>query len=66
MCASDGTAMCGEPRVAAECTYTERDHGDGSDTRRCSWPTSPITHDPDVAWQVNGLAAQSGIEPSGP
>ena len=27
---------------------------------------APLSHDPDVAWLVNGLAAQSGIEPSGP
>ena len=33
MCGSDGTAMCGEPRVAAECTCTEREFG------RCSRPT---------------------------
>ena len=189
MCGGDGTAMCGEPRVAAECTYTERefgrcsrptvrpgrnvndnrDHGDGSSTRprgrrtsgsltetrvrdwqywperfdgsadrtmnpcaldgtdqrartvlaacvepdgpvdadgeqalvidderhpvflsggeaarqweaatgarvrrprrrRCSWQrlVAPLSHDPDVAWLVNGLAAQPGIEPSGP
>ena len=33
MCGGDGTAMCGEPRVAAECTYTEREFG------RCSRPT---------------------------
>ena len=165
MCGGEGTAMCGEPRVAAECTCTERevgrcsratvrpgrtvnderDHGDGSDTRprgrrtgpwnpcaldgtdqrartvlaacvepdgpvdadgeqarviddarhpaflsggeaarpwdaatgarvrrprrrRCSWPrlVAHRSHDPDVAWRVNGLAAQSGIEPSGP
>ena len=189
MCGGDGTAMCGEPRVAAECTCTERevgrcsrptvrpgrnvndkrDHGDGSDTRprgrrtsgsltetrvrswqywpelfnwskdrtmnpcpldgtdqrarhvlaagvepdgpvdadgdqalviddvhhptflpggeaarpweaatgarvrrprlcRCSWPrlVAHRSHDPDVAWLVNGLAAKDGIEPSGP
>ena len=187
MCGGEGTAMCGEPRVATECTCTarefgrcsrptvrpgrnvndERDHGDGSDTRprgrrtsgsltktrvrswqywpelfngskdrtmnpcpldgtdqrarhvlaagrrarrtgrrrwrsgsghrpmhhptflpggeaarpweaatgarvrrprrrRCSWPTSPVIHDPDVAWRVNGLAAKDGIEPSDP
>ena len=91
MCGGDGTAMCGEPRVAAECTLTERefsrcsrptvrpgrtanderDHGDGSDTRprgRCSWQrlVAPRSNDPDVAWLVNGLAAQPGIEPSGP
>ena len=36
--------------------------------RRCSWQrlVAPLSHDPDVAWLVNGLAAQSGIEPSGP
>ena len=36
--------------------------------RRCSWPrlVAPLSHDPDVAWRVNGLAAQSEIEPSGP
>ena len=33
MCGGEGTAMCGEPRVAAECTYTEREFG------RCSRPT---------------------------
>ena len=33
MCGGEGTAMCGEPRVAAECTCTERDFG------RCSRPT---------------------------
>ena len=33
MCGGDGTAMCGEPRVAAECTCTEREVG------RCSRPT---------------------------
>ena len=33
MCGGDGTAMCGEPRVAAECTCTEREFG------RCSHPT---------------------------
>ena len=33
MCEGDGTAMCGEPRVATECTYTEREFG------RCSRPT---------------------------
>ena len=33
MCGGDGTAMCGEPRVAAECTHTERKVG------RCSRPT---------------------------
>ena len=25
-----------------------------------------LSNDPDVAWLVNGLAAQDGIEPSGP
>ena len=30
MCGGEGTAMCGEPRVAAECTCTEREFG------RCS------------------------------
>ena len=30
MCGGDGTAMCGEPRVATECTCTEREVG------RCS------------------------------
>ena len=36
--------------------------------RRCSWQrlVAPRSHDPDVAWRVNGLAAQPGIEPSGP
>ena len=36
--------------------------------RRCSWPrlVAPLSHDPDVAWLVNGLAAKDGIEPSGP
>ena len=33
MCGGDGTAMCGEPRVAAECTCTAREFG------RCSHPT---------------------------
>ena len=33
MCGGEGTAMCGEPRVAAECTYTGREFG------RCSRPT---------------------------
>ena len=33
MYGGDGTAMCGEPRVAAECTCTEREFG------RCSRPT---------------------------
>ena len=33
MCGGDGTAMCGEPRVAAECTLTQREFG------RCSRPT---------------------------
>ena len=33
MCGGEGTAMCGEPRVAAECTCTEREFG------RCSRPT---------------------------
>ena len=33
MCGGDGTAMCEEPRVAAECTCTEREVG------RCSRPT---------------------------
>ena len=33
MCGGEGTAMCGEPRVAAECTCTEREVG------RCSRPT---------------------------
>ena len=33
MCGGDGTAMCGEPRVATECTYAEREVG------RCSRPT---------------------------
>ena len=32
MCGGDGTAMCGEPRAAAECTCTEREFG------RCSRP----------------------------
>ena len=36
--------------------------------RRCSWQrlVAHRFHDLDVAWLVNGLAAQSGIEPSGP
>ena len=36
--------------------------------RRCSWPrlVAPLSHDPDVAWRINGLAAKDGIEPSGP
>ena len=33
MCGGDGTVICGKPRVAAECTYTERAVG------RCSRPT---------------------------
>ena len=33
MCGGEGTAMCGEPRVAAECTCTEREVG------RCSRAT---------------------------
>ena len=33
MCGGEETAMCGEPRVAAECTCTEREVG------RCSRPT---------------------------
>ena len=33
MCGGEGTAMWGEPRVAAECTCTEREFG------RCSRPT---------------------------
>ena len=33
MCGGDGTAMCGEPRVTAKCTCTEREFG------RCSRPT---------------------------
>ena len=33
MCGGEGTAMCGEPRVATECTCTEREFG------RCSRPT---------------------------
>ena len=33
MCGGEGTAMCGEPRVPAECTCTEREVG------RCSRPT---------------------------
>ena len=33
MCDGEGTAMWGEPRVAAECTCTEREFG------RCSRPT---------------------------
>ena len=33
MCGGDGTAMCGEPRVAAECTCTAREFG------RCARPT---------------------------
>ena len=27
---------------------------------------APLSHDPDVAWLINGLAAKDGIEPSGP
>ena len=36
--------------------------------RRCSWQrlVAHRSNDPDVAWLVNGLAAQDGIEPSGP
>ena len=36
--------------------------------RRCSWPrrVAHLSHDPDVAWLINGLAAKDGIEPSGP
>ena len=36
--------------------------------RRCAWPrlVPPLSHDPDVAWLVNRLAAEDGIEPSGP
>ena len=36
--------------------------------RRCSWQrlVAHRSHDLDLAWRVNGLAAQSGIEPSGP
>ena len=33
MCGGDGTAMCGEPRVAAECRCTAREVG------RCARPT---------------------------
>ena len=33
MCDGEGAAMCGEPRVAAECTCTAREFG------RCSRPT---------------------------
>ena len=33
MCDGDGTAMCGEPRAAAECTLTEREFD------RCARPT---------------------------
>ena len=35
---------------------------------RCSWPrlVAPLSHDPDVTWLINGLAAKDGIEPSGP
>ena len=35
---------------------------------RCSWPrlVAHRSHDPDVAWLINGLAAKDGIEPSGP
>ena len=33
MCGGEETAICGEPRVAAECTCTEREFG------RCSRPT---------------------------
>ena len=36
--------------------------------RRCSWQrlVAYRSHDPDVAWLVNGFAAKDGIEPSGP
>ena len=36
--------------------------------RRCSWPrlVAHRSHDPDVAWLVNGFAAKDGIESSGP
>ena len=36
--------------------------------RRGSWQrlVAHRSHDLDLAWLVNGLAAQSGIEPSGP
>ena len=34
MCGGDGTALCGEPRAAAECTCTER-----REVGRCSRPT---------------------------
>ena len=36
MCGGDGTAMCGEPRVTAKCTCTEREFG------RCSRLTGDI------------------------
>ena len=43
----------------------ECDDRDAAGARgRGSWP--PRSHDPDVAWLINGLSAQSGIEPSGP
>ena len=35
MCGGDGTAMCGEPRLAAECTCTDTEGEFG----RCSCPT---------------------------
>ena len=33
-----------------------------------AWPrlVAPLSNDPDVAWLVNRLAAEDGIEPSGP
>ncbi len=36
--------------------------------RRCSWQrlVAHLAHDTDLAWLFNGLAAQYGIEPSGP
>ena len=36
--------------------------------RRCSWQrlVAHLSHDPDVAWLVNGFAAKDGIESSGP
>ena len=41
--------------MAAECTYTEREFD------RRSWPTSPINHDPDVAWRQWGGARERNI-----
>ncbi len=35
---------------------------------RCAWQrlVAHLSHDPDVAWLVNGFAAKDGIESSGP